>query len=94
MTMLYDVVLSYDGKAQNLYYAPFREGPQKGEYFFVEDDDDMRIHKAEMVFSGVDKSSSMWDILQILVDNEIYRIRSVIEEKKMFFYEDLPGDDF
>lgn len=91
--MLYDVVLSYDGKAQNLYYAPFREGPSKGDYFFVEDDG-MNVHRAEMVYSGVDKGSSLWNILQMLVDNDIWKIRSVINENPMYYYEDEEEEKF
>lgn len=91
--MLYDIVLSYDGKAQNLYYAPFREGPAKGDYFFV-DDDGLNVHRAEMVYSGVDKGSSLWNILQMLVDNDIWKIRSVIKEDPMYYYEDHEEENF
>lgn len=91
--MLYDIVLSYDGKAQNLYYAPFREGPRKGELFFVEDDD-LKVHKAEQVYSGVDKGSPLWDILQQLCDSDIWKIRSVINENPMYYYEDHEEENF
>lgn len=85
--MLYDVVLSRDGRAQNLYYAPYREGPHRGEYFFV-DDDDMTAHKADETFSGVYKYSSLWNMLKMLGDCEIYKIRSVIHETPMVYYEE------
>lgn len=85
--MLYDVVLSRDGRAQNLYYAPFREGPNRGEYFFV-DDDDMTAHKADETFSGVDRDSNLWNMLKMLGDCEIYKIRSVIHETPMVYYEE------
>lgn len=84
--MLYDVVLSCDGKAQNLYYAPFREGPAKGDYFF--DDYDLTVHKADQVFSGVDKESSLWEMLKQLCDNDIFKIRSIIKERTMYYYEE------
>ena len=82
--MLRDVVITkekkYSGDVWCLYFAPYCEGPKKGDLFNAGEGDELDIHRVAFAISGVEDTSETMEVLKALTECEGYPIKSKLFE--------------
>lgn len=79
--MLFDLVLSRDSKGNyELFYAPYYCGPKTGEWFNIGDSEHLNVRKSDRTYSGIQRDSELWEIIEDLAGLEAQPIYSKIEE--------------
>ena len=87
--MFCDVVLSKDHNGNwMVFYAPYCDGPEEGEWFNIADNGVMHLWKCERLLKGITKDDAVWNAICDLAGVEAERITSIIHEQKLFYNEE------